>query len=113
MGYRLGIDLGTTYTSAAVLVAESLPTMVGLENRTMQVPYVFLLQPAGQSLVAESAERRGITSPSRVAREFKRRIGDPAPLLVAGTPFQAQDLQARLLTWAFDRVVERQGSPPD
>src|SRR5690349_10971930 len=89
MGYRLGVDLGTTFTAAAMRNGGP-PSMLGLGNRALQIPSVLYLQEDGQFLVGEAAERRGATDPARVVREFKRRIGDPIPLMVAGTPFSAQ-----------------------
>jgi actin-like ATPase involved in cell morphogenesis len=112
VGYRLGIDLGTTYTSAAVYTA-GWPTMVGLGNRAMQVPSVLFLKPDGEFLVGEAAERRGAAEPERLTREFKRRLGDQVPILVAGSPQSPQALQARLLSWVVAQVTERQGSAPD
>ena len=112
MGYRLGVDLGTTYTSAAVLVGEW-PSMVGLGTRAMQVPSVVFLRADGSFLVGEAAERRGFDEPARVAREFKRRLGDEVPLMVGGSPQSPQALQARLLSWVVDTVSERQGERPE
>ncbi len=48
--------------------------------------------------------------PTRVVREFKRRIGDPVPILVGGAPHSPQALAGRLLRWVVDRVVERASS---
>jgi len=112
MGYRLGVDLGTTFTAAAVGNGGP-PTMLGLGNRALQIPSVLYLQEDGQFLVGEAAERRGLTDPSRVVREFKRRLGDPVPLLVAGTPFSPQALSAKLLAWVVASATERRGAPPD
>jgi actin-like ATPase involved in cell morphogenesis len=112
LGYRLGVDLGTTYTSAAVLVGEW-PSMVGLGTRAMQVPSVVFLRADGSFLVGEAAERRGFDEPGRVAREFKRRLGDEVPLMVGGSPQSPQALQARLLSWVVDTVSERQGARPE
>ncbi|MEU0094984.1 Hsp70 family protein [Kribbella sp. NPDC006257] len=112
MGYRLGVDLGTTFTAAAMRNGGP-PSMLGLGNRALQIPSVLYLQEDGQFLVGEAAERRGATDPSRVVREFKRRIGDPIPLMVAGTPFSAQALSARLLSSVVATATERRGAPPD
>lgn len=112
MGYRLGVDLGTTFTAAAMRNGGP-PSMLGLGNRALQIPSVLYLQEDGQFLVGEAAERRGATDPSRVVREFKRRIGDPIPLMVAGTPFSAQALSARLLTSVVATATERRGAAPD
>ncbi|MEO6792162.1 MAG: Hsp70 family protein [Ornithinibacter sp.] len=111
MGYQLGVDLGTTFTAAAVANGQP-PTMLGLGNRALQVPSVLFLQSDGNFLVGEAAERRGMTEPSRVVREFKRRIGDHTPLLIAGTPHSAQSLTAHLLKWVVDAASERMGERP-
>src|SRR5690606_3286447 len=111
MAYYLGIDLGTTYTAAAAErdgVVESLT----LGNRTASVPSVVYLRDDGEILVGEAATRRATTDPGRVAREFKRRVGDPTPIILGGTPYAAEMLMARLLRWSVDRVSEQQGEPP-
>jgi actin-like ATPase involved in cell morphogenesis len=111
MGYYLGIDLGTTYTAAAaerVGVVEA----VTLGNRTVSVPSVVFLRDDGEILVGEPATRRAMTDPSRVAREFKRRVGDPTPIILGGSPYSAELLMARLLRWSVDRVHEQHGEPP-
>jgi actin-like ATPase involved in cell morphogenesis len=62
-------------------------------------------------LVGEAAERRSVSEPDRVVREFKRRIGDPTPLVVGGRPWAPEDLSARLVRWVVDRVAQREGAP--
>ena len=112
MPYRLGVDLGTTFTAAAVADGSTEPTVIGLGNRALQIPSVLFLKPDGEFLVGEAAERRGLTEPDRLAREFKRRIGDHVPIMVAGAPFSPQALTAHLLRWVVDRATERMGEPP-
>jgi molecular chaperone DnaK len=112
MGYRLGVDIGTTYTAAAIY-RNGTSEMLGLGNRAMQIPSVLYLRPEGGFLVGEAAEARSAAEPGRVVREFKRRIGDPVPILVAGSPFSAEALTARLLSYVVGVAVERQGGPPD
>ena len=111
MGYRLGVDLGTTFTAAAVDDGTS-PAMLGLGNRALTVPSVVFLSPDGTFLFGEAAERRAAAEPARSAREFKRRIGDTVPILLAGQPFSPQALSARLLAWVVSIATERQGAPP-
>ena len=112
MPYRLGVDLGTTFTAAAVSDGSTEPTVIGLGNRALQIPSVLFLKPDGEFLVGEAAERRGLTEPDRLAREFKRRIGDHVPIMVAGAPFSPQALTAHLLRWVVDRATERMGEGP-
>jgi actin-like ATPase involved in cell morphogenesis len=113
MSYRLGVDLGTTYTAAAVSTEGATPVMVGLGNRAMQVPSVLFLDRDDTFLAGEAAERRGLQEPDRVVREFKRRIGDQVPILVAGSPQSPQSLQAKLLSWVVALVTQRQGEAPE
>jgi Tol biopolymer transport system component/actin-like ATPase involved in cell morphogenesis len=112
MSYRLGVDLGTTFTAAAVTNGMP-PTMVGLGNRALQIPSVLFLTAEGDLLAGETAERRGLAEPDRVVREFKRRIGDSVPMLVAGSPYSPQSLTARLLRHVLLITQERMGSPPE
>ena len=111
MTYRLGVDLGTTFTAAAVANGGH-PTMLGLGNRALQVPSVLYLASGGDLVVGEAAERRGLADPSRMVREFKRRIGDHVPILVAGVPFSPQALTAQLLRWVVRSGTDQLGEPP-
>ena len=110
MSYWLGIDLGTTYTAAAVW-RDGRAHVVDLGTRAPVVPSVVLLCDDGELIVGEAAERRAATEPERVAREFKRRIGDPTPVMLAGAPVSADALTARLLRWTVDKVAESESGP--
>ncbi len=110
--YWLGIDLGTTYTAAAISRPNGTTEMLGLGTRSLMIPSVVLVRDDGEILVGESAERRAATEPSRVAREFKRRLGDPSPLFLGGTPFTAESLMAHVLRHVLDRAREREGVSP-
>lgn len=112
IGYRLGVDIGTTYTAAGVFHGGRVDTLA-LGNRALQVPSVLYLKPDGDFLVGEVAETQGTLDPARVAREFKRRIGDPVPLIVGGTPYSAEALIGRLLAWVVGVATERQGEAAD
>jgi molecular chaperone DnaK len=83
VGYFLGIDVGTTWTAAAVW-RDGRNDMVGLGNRAQAIPTVVLLRDDETVLVGEAAARRAATEPLRVSREFKRRLGDPTPIIVGG-----------------------------
>jgi actin-like ATPase involved in cell morphogenesis len=112
VGYFLGIDIGTTYTAAAVW-RDGRYDVAGLGNRAPTIPSVILLRDDETVLTGEAAARRAATEPSRVAREFKRRLGDPTPIIVSGTPYSADALMAKLLRWVVERVAEAEGGPAD
>src|SRR4051812_45059700 len=111
MQYGLGIDLGTTQTAAAVRV-DGRVEVVRLGGRRAEIPSLVFVKPDGGLLIGEAAERRGQSEPGRLAREFKRRFGDPVPILVGGTPFSAHALSAKLLRHVLDTVTQLQDSPP-
>ena len=112
MGYQLGVDLGTTYTAAAV-IRNGRAEVATLGTRSLEIPSVVLLRSDGEMLIGEAAERRSPTEPDRFAREFKRRMGDPTPILLGGSPFSAHALTARLLRGVVKVVTDREGGPPD
>jgi len=104
-----GIDLGTTFTAAAVARPGGPPEMVSLGPSGASIPSVVYLREDGSIATGTAALQRSAAEPDRVAAEFKRRVGDPAPIFMAGTPMAAHLLMARLLRWVSDRIVERQG----
>jgi molecular chaperone DnaK len=112
MQYGLGIDLGTTQTAAAVRVDGRIE-IVRLGGRRAEIPSLVFVRPDGSLLIGEAAERRGQAEPGRLAREFKRRIGDPVPILAGGVPFSAHALTAKLLRHVLDAVIKLQDGPPD
>jgi actin-like ATPase involved in cell morphogenesis len=112
LGYFIGIDLGTTFTAAAVRRGDR-TEIVTLGNRAAAIPSVILLRQDETILAGEAADRRAFTEPDRVAREFKRRVGDPTPLILGGVPYSAEALASKLLRWTVDQVAEREGGLPD
>jgi molecular chaperone DnaK len=109
--YGLGVDLGTTHTAAAINVNGVIDT-VRLGGRRPETPSLVFLREDGELLVGDPAQRRGESEPTRLAREFKRRMGDPVPLVLGDTRMAAHELTARLLQHVVATVVESQGGPP-
>ena len=112
MAYGLGIDLGTTFTAAAV-ARDGRVEVVGLGNHAAAIPSAVLLRDDGEMLVGDAAMRRGQQEPARLAREFKRRLGDAAPIILGNTPYSSDRLMAAVIRYVVDAVTERQGEPPD
>ncbi|HVQ91722.1 MAG TPA: Hsp70 family protein, partial [Mycobacteriales bacterium] len=111
MTYALGIDVGTTYTAAAIWRSGRAET-VPLGDRAHSVPSALFLRPDGALLVGEAANRRGVLEPDRLARGFKRRLGDDAPLLLGDEPMTPAELTGNLIRWVVDKVAEREGGRP-
>jgi actin-like ATPase involved in cell morphogenesis len=115
--FVLGIDIGTSYTAAAIgrrgndgsIAYESLE----LGTRKAAVPTVVYLGEDGGVVVGEPAERRAIDRPDRVVREFKRRIGDQTPIIVDDLAVAPEDLFAVLAQWVVERAEAHEGAAPD
>ncbi|MFD0744920.1 Hsp70 family protein [Phytohabitans flavus] len=111
MDYALGVDLGTTYTAAAVRL-DGRAQIVRLGSRRAEIPSLVFVREDGVVLVGDAAERRGADEPVRLAREFKRRLGDPVPVLVGGSPYSAHALMARVLEHVYQTVLRQNEGPP-
>ena len=112
MSYALGIDLGTTFTAAAVS-RNGRVEIVGMGNHASSIPSAVLLREDGELLVGDAATRRGQHEPARLAREFKRRLGDATPIILGHTPYSSERLMAAVVRHVVDTVNERQGGPPN
>ena len=112
MTYQLGIDLGTTYTAAAIADGGTIEAL-NLGTRSAVLPTVVFARDDGDLLVGETAETRGVREPTRVARDFKRRLGDTAPLVLGGVPYPVEALMAAVLAHVRQAAAERMGAEPD
>ena len=110
--YSLGVDLGTTFVAAAV-ARGSRVEMFTLGDRTVVTPAVVYARDDGEVVTGEAANRRAVSSPERTGREFKRRLGDPTPVMLGGAPHAVTALLAALLADAVERVTATEGAPPD
>ncbi len=111
MGWVLAVDFGTTYTAAAIRVGER-PEPLEIGGR-MRVPSVVLVDDDGTVSVGSSAESLSTSRPRSVLREPKRRVGEPAPVILAGRAHAIVDLVAALLGHVYAEALQRQGTPPD
>ena len=109
MSYGLGVDLGTTFTAAAVARGGRVE-MATLGDHTDAVPSVVLVRADGAVLTGGAAERRAAAEPDRVARSVKRRFGDPVPVILGGVSYTATALIARRLRAVANLVSGREGA---
>ncbi|VXC63385.1 Chaperone protein DnaK [Arthrobacter sp. 9V] len=116
MSYVLAIDVGTSFTAAALVKPHQGPTpapeILALGMHGSAVPSVLFYADDGRVLVGEVAERRGLDDPRRMVREFKRRIGDSVPLSVGERWLAPEDVYATMARWVVDKAREREGSAP-
>jgi molecular chaperone DnaK len=117
MAYVLGIDIGTSYTAAAVARWEgdtpAPPQVLCLGTRQAAVPSVIFLGDDGQVLVGEAAERRAMTQPECVVRAFKRRVGDAVPIVAGAGSITPTDALALMARWVVDRAQASEGAAPE
>ena len=87
MPYFLGVDLGTTYTAAAIL-RDGRDATVDLGVRTAAIPSVVFLRDDETILVGEAASRRGAsrTGPRRPGSSSAA-SATPTPILLGGAPY--------------------------
>ena len=116
MSYVLAIDVGTSFTAAALVKPCQGPTptpeILSLGLHGSAVPSVLFYAGDGRVLVGEAAERRGLDDPQRMVREFKRRIGDSVPLAVGESWLAPEDVYATMARWVVDKAQEREGTAP-
>ncbi|GAA2345759.1 hypothetical protein GCM10009854_23290 [Saccharopolyspora halophila] len=110
MRYGVGIDLGTSFTSAAI----SGPGGTHMVSLSPEVVVPSAAHPA-----PDGALRTGYAAldedsdPAQTARNFKRRLGDPTPLVLGGSAYSPAALMAAQLRDVLDAVSENMGARPD
>jgi len=112
MGYAVGVDAGSTRTTASV-VDQAVGFPRGQPRVVTEAPSVAFLGSDGELTVGDRAEELGVADPDRVVRDYKRRIGDAVPVVVDGWSEQAETIFAAAVRWAIDGIAERAGSAPE
>jgi len=111
MAYGLGVDLGTTFTAAAVC-DERGTRMVALSPAVV-VPSLVHVSPDGGLSTGIAAQEAAGTDPLRSVRGHKRRLGDPTPIVVGGAGYSASALLAAQLKDVVAYATEQEGMAPD
>jgi molecular chaperone DnaK (HSP70) len=111
MVYSLGVHLGTTSVAAAAAEGTRVG-MVRLGERTVVAGAAVYLQADGRMIVGDAAALRYHLHPDRVAREIRRRLGDPTPIMIGRTAHAAPALLAHLAGDAVSRARAAYGHSP-
>jgi len=101
MSTRLGIDLGTTFSSAATSV-DGAVEIIDIDDGPV-TPSVVAFD-GDTVLTGRAAERRLADSPASGVREFKRRLGDTTPFILDGVPHGAEALTGHLIRAVIDQL---------
>jgi hypothetical protein len=114
--YALAVDVGTSRTAAATARTgtngETTVLPVPLGRRGDNVATVAFVTDDGDLLFADAGERRGLSQPERLIREFKRGVGDDVPIAVGGRALRPEDVFARAFAAVVDTVAQREGAAP-
>jgi actin-like ATPase involved in cell morphogenesis len=108
----LGVDLGTTWTGAALCPPGGEAEVLVLGEAGPAMPSVVAFD-GDTPLAGDTAERRVLEEPTSGAREPKRRLGDTTPYVIAGTPYGADTLMGHLLRHVLEVATAQGGAPPD
>ncbi|WP_426566791.1 Hsp70 family protein [Angustibacter sp. McL0619] len=111
MSFGLGIDVGTTFTAAATW-QDGRASVLPLAQRSDAVPTVVYVPAQGTWVVGDAAERHAHDDPTRLARAFKRRMGDPVPLHLGDRQVMPVELTAHMLRWVVAQATEREALAP-
>ncbi|HYQ66227.1 Hsp70 family protein [Actinophytocola sp.] len=114
MPYVLGIDLGTTFVSAAV--GDSAGTRMVPLAPEIVVPSLAYHAPGG-ALLTGAAALNAAADPashsSSFGRGFKRRLGDPTPLMLGGAAYSPTALMAAQLRDVLSTVTGVMSGRPE
>lgn len=111
MAYGLGIDVGTTFTGAA-LAYDTHVEMLPLGETALVAPSVVFATRDGRLLTGEAAVRLAESEPGRAVHEFKRRLGDPIPIILGNRRYSPTELIAAVVRDAVARAKMVTGTDP-
>ncbi|WP_432827442.1 Hsp70 family protein [Dactylosporangium sp. CA-092794] len=113
MPYVLGVDIGDSFTSAAVCRRDGAgwggAETVRLGARSPAAESLIELSPTGELLTGDGVRADTSGDPGRILRGFNRRVGDDVPMVVDGRSYRPQELLAALLRLVVDRLREQEG----
>ena len=113
MPYLLGIDVGTSHTSAALCTLggpmSGAVEMVPLGDVGKATPSTLYLPGDGSVVVGATDPKLAIAEPQRMVSGFSRRVGDDVPVVVDGVAYDAAELTAALIVWVTEQLASSQG----
>lgn len=112
MGHAIGIDLGTTFSAAAVVRSGGRPELLWNREGDHLTPSVVLFQDAGQVLVGKTAKNAAKDLPDDCVQFVKRQIGNSDWSFADshGGVHGAEELSALLLRRLAEDAAEALGA---
>ncbi|RDE14052.1 MAG: molecular chaperone DnaK [Candidatus Thorarchaeota archaeon] len=96
MAKVVGIDLGTTFSGIAYMLAGK-PTMIPNAEGQRITPSVVGITPKGEVVVGEIAKRQAISMPDRTVRSIKRKMGQDYRIKIGDKEYTPQEISAMIL----------------
>ncbi|MEM2035082.1 MAG: Hsp70 family protein, partial [Candidatus Caldarchaeum sp.] len=96
----IGIDLGTSNSAAAVVIAGRptiIPSVEGVTLYGKAFPSYVAITKEGELIVGEPARRQAVLNPEGTTTAWKRKMGTDQKLTLHGREFTPQQLSAFLL----------------
>lgn len=94
-GRTIGIDLGTTFSAAAVMEAGKAVIISNAEGDRTTPSVVTIKQ--GERLVGKVAKNQAIISPNNTVRSIKRIMGSTEKITIDGKDYMPQEISAMIL----------------
>ena len=89
------------------------PELIGLGEDSVAMTAAVYVATDGALHTGSAAARRAASDPDRIGRELKRRLGDPVPLMLGGTPHEVPELLATVLRDVVRTVSTAMGAAPE
>ncbi|UCH88046.1 MAG: molecular chaperone DnaK [Thermoplasmata archaeon] len=96
MGKVIGIDLGTTFSVAAILEAGE-PVIVPNAEGTRTTPSVVAFTKDGEQLVGQIAKRQAITNPKRTIASIKRKMGTKYRVKIDDKKYSPEEISSLIV----------------
>lgn len=114
MGYAVGVDFGSVLSKAGIIKWDNdFPLCSESLRVTGTTPSVAYVNSDNTLLVGDCAHQRGAADPQRVIRDFKRRLGDPVPIMVGDWAGKTETVVAAVISHIIAGVATEEGGPPD
>lgn len=96
----IGIDLGTSNSAAAIIVAgkpEVIPSAEGVSLGGKAFPSYVAFTKDGTRLIGEPARRQAVSNPDRTIAAIKRKMGENYTVTIDDKKFTPQEISAMIL----------------
>jgi molecular chaperone DnaK len=107
--FVVGIDLGTTNSSVAVVLDGNL-TVIPVHGRP-SMPSAVGMDPAGRLLIGQAAKNQAVSAPENTVLSVKRLMGTDETVSLAGKSYRPEEISA-LILGELKREAERHLGQP-